>query len=134
MSMSTCSQIFRLRANAMTPAVSACSASNRMRVTLERSRFAALAGIESPSADEGDALLGDLLRAGPEQRRDRPAADVREAHAADVVGRRRRERVEVAVRVEVHEREVGLDRERAGQAAGDERALAAEHRAGGAGA
>src|SRR5688572_7207566 len=94
----------------------------------------AFARIQGAATDQRDVLLGDLLRARPEKRRDGTAARMREAHAADVVGRRRREGVEVAVGVEVDEREVRHHGERTRQAARDERALPAEHRAGGAGA
>ena len=51
---------------------------------------------------------------------------MREDHPRYVMRRRGRERVEVAVRVEINEREVGLRGERAREGAGNERALAAE--------
>jgi len=64
----------------------------------------ALAGVERASTDEGHAVLRDLARSGEEEGRDRPSAEMREHHPGDVMGRRRRQRVEVAVRVAVDER------------------------------
>ena len=86
----------------------------------------ALARVESARAHERHTILGDLSRAGKQQRRHRASAEVREHHARDVVRGRGRERVEVAVRVEVDERELRLGSERTRQSARDERALSAD--------
>ena len=95
-------------------------------VDLRAQEVARLAGIEVARADEVDVRFGDLLHARPEERRDLLAADVGEAHPADEVRRCGRDGVEVAVRVEVHEEHVGLDRQRPGDRSRDERALSAE--------
>src|SRR5207248_2927300 len=86
----------------------------------------ALARVESARAHERHTILSDLSRAGKQQRRHRASAEVREHHARDVVRGRGREGVEVAVRVEVDERELRLGSERTRQSARDERALSAD--------